>query len=616
MREQLPILPVIITLSAAFLTPLVGMIAERGRLPFIRDWFVLTSIGISGAACIGLAQLIWAGGAVEYRLGNWPAPWGITLNIDGFNVMVSLLVIGVSLLVGIYCIADMKKSSGLTRFYTLYLLLTVGMLGVIFTGDIFNLYVFLEIMSIAAYGLVAFEEHRPEAVAGAYKYLVLGSVGTGAVLLGISVLYGLVGTLNMKDLALKIQALGVQGQPPLALSLAMAAVIAGLGLKAAVVPLHSWKPDAYAGASMPVGAVLAAASTSTAIYALVRLLFVIYAPWVSTGRSLLLALAVLTMLISGLLILQQNDLRRILAYSSINQVGFILLGLGLGTPVGINGALFHLVNFTVMETLLFLAAGVIIRQVGTSELRYLGGWGRQFPTITILFGLGALATAGIPPLNGFASKWLLYQAGLEAGYPFLTVIAVLVSALTLIAYGKVFSGLFLGPVKPEGEKFKPSLLTTLPVWVLAMLCILMGLWPTRVLLFLRPALAVLPDAEPVFTLVWGYWDPLVVGAVLLGISVVASLAVAVNRSLIRGRPCSGKNALYLTGESTGSDTWGCGYGDQELNVAGQHFYWAVRRVFGPALGSLDMSFRKVELSWIVITIFVMILVLVQWIGGA
>ncbi|QGP91021.1 NAD(P)H-quinone oxidoreductase subunit 2, chloroplastic [Neomoorella glycerini] len=614
MREQLPILPIVILFAAAFLTPLVGMVVERWRLPRLRDWFAVVSLGISGAACLGLAQIIWTRGEVEYRLGSWPAPWGITLNIDGFNLMVALLVAGVSLLVGIYTVADMSQNSGLTRFYTLYLLLTVGIMGLTFTGDIFNLYVFLEIMSVAAYGLVAFEEERPEAIAGAYKYLVLGSVGTGAVLLGIAVLYGLVGTLNMRDLALKVQALGIQGQPPLALSLAMAALITGLGLKAAVVPLHSWKPDAYAGASMPVGAVLAAASTTASLYALVRLLVVIYIPWLNIVRPILLALAVLTMLVGGFLILQQNDLRRVLAYSSISQVGYILLGLGLWTPIGSSGALLHLMNFAIMETLLFLAAGVIIRQAGTSELRYLGGWGRRLPTNTMLFGLAALASAGVPPLNGFASKWLIYRAGLEAGHPFLTVIAVVVSALTLIAYGKVFSGLFLGPVKSEGKIFKPSFLTMLPTWVLAILCILLGLWPAQALTYLRPALAVLADAVPAVQ-VWGYWDPVVTGVLLLGIAVLASLVVAVSRSLTRSQPCPGKSALYLNGVSTVGDGWGCSYADRELYMAGQHLYWAVRRIFGPVLGALDLSFLKGGLGWVILTVGVLIFLLVQTIGG-
>ncbi len=411
--------------------------------------------------------LFLRGGSEIVMFGGWVPPFGIVWFMDGFNLLIGFLIAGICSLVAVYSKGYIKERK--ERFYTLLCLLTAGLLGVCLTGDIFNMYVFFEILSVASYGLVSFFLDE-DSIEGAFKYLIMGSFGSSFVLLGIALIYGMAGTLNFADLAVKVS-------PSPAFMAALGMIIGGFSLKAALIPFHAWKPDAIEGTPAPVGAVFTSASSAIGVYGIIRILFVFGLLGMNTA---LIGLGVFTMVIGALLALVQVNVKRMLAYSGISQIGYIVMVMGFGTTLGITSGLYHILNNTIIKGLLFMSVGCAIYLTGKENLNEMGV---KSTPLLICTGVGVLSMAGIPPLNGFVSKFLIFMASWEIN-PMLTVLAVITSAITL-AYGlKIFSSIFLTSKKSSGKI--PGVMM-IPVIVLTLLCIIIGVFPQLGLSVVEPA---------------------------------------------------------------------------------------------------------------------------------
>jgi len=464
-----------------------------------------------------LANLVLAGAllgseTIRIYVGGWGvagSTLGIEMVCDGLSRLMLITINLVALVSILYAGAYMRRFTKVWLFESLFLLMTGAMNGVVLAGDLFNLFVFLEIAAIASYALVAFGCESEELEA-AFKYLVLGTVGSALILLGVTVLYSVTGHLNMAMVASLLPKVGATGP---AVLLAAAALMGGLALKAAMVPFHAWLPDAHPSAPAPISAMLSGVLIKTSgVYALARIVFNVLGP--STEYAgILIALGVVSMVIGMLLALGQWDLKRLLAYSSISQAGYIVLALGVAanllatggdrTIAGICllGGLFHLFNHAAFKSLLFLSSGAIEQQAGTRSLQEMGGLARQMPVTSFCCRVGALSIAGVPPFNGFVSKLIIIVSLALAGQPVLCAIAAAVAVGTLLMYIKVQRHALEGPpagaVTGIGEA--PARMC-LALAILAVICILGGLAliPLREYLF-GPAGDVLLDATKALT---------------------------------------------------------------------------------------------------------------------
>ncbi len=476
MIAHAPILAIVIPLFMAFLMPLIGVLAERYKIKRLREIIAIAVMVTSFLIIVTMALDVWAGEIVVYKLGGWSPPWGIVLTVDALSIQMALMISGLGSLVMIYSAAYMSRDNGLSQFYTLTLLVMAAMLGIVLTGDFFNFFVFLEIMSFSSYALVAFRRDA-KSIEASVKYLFLNSLGASFILLSIIMLYGSVGTLNIADLAVKLAS--YQGAAvPTVIVLALALFVTGIMIKVAMVPFHTWLADAFTAAPTAISALLAGPAAVVGIYWVARLP---YLPFGMPVGVILIAFGLGSMVFGVLMALMQKDFKRMLAYHVISQKGYMVLGIGLGTlgaAFGTQGGLFHLFNHSTYKALLFMGAGAVLYQTKTQKFDELGGLGKNMPWTAITFLIGALAISGIPPFNGFVSKYLIYLAGLQAGMPWITAIAVLVSALTLASFIKAFSSVFLGqrPTRLQATPEAPKLMLFAMV-VMAALCIIVGLLP-------------------------------------------------------------------------------------------------------------------------------------------
>lgn len=376
-----------------------------------------------------------------YHLGGWPTPIGIDMRLDALATLLLLAVNIVGVAVSLYSVDYMRRFTARSHFYSLFLLMVTGMNGVILAGDLFNLYVFLEVAAIASYSLVAFGCAHEELEAS-FKYIVLGSLSSALILTGVALVYGITGTLNLAHIAVRIAETGMSTP----LQLAFGLFICGFAFKSALVPFHAWLPDAHPAAPAPVSAMLSGVLIKAiGIYVLARLAFNVFG--ISDNElSMLRWLGLLSMVVGGLLAVGQKDIKRLFAYSSISQVGFIVLGLGLGTPLGLVGGLYHLVNHALFKPLLFLNAGAIEYATGTRNLKKLGGLNQKLPVTAATSLVGSMSIAGIPPFSGFWSKLIIVLACIESGYYGFALAAVLVSIVTLAYQLKVQRMAFFAPL--------------------------------------------------------------------------------------------------------------------------------------------------------------------------
>jgi len=461
---MLPIF-VIIPLTCAFLIPIANKLGEN-----LAEG--LANFGAGLLLIFSIASISWVKFApVIYKVGGWPAPFGIVMLLDGLSAFMLVVVNLIGFLSLVYSIDYIKRYSAPALYYTLFSLLLAGLNGVVISADLFNLFVFLEITSIASYALVAFGIETEELEA-AFKYLVMGSVASTLILLAIGMLFGYVSTLNMADISLSL----VNSSSRNIVLYCTVLFIVGFGLKVALVPFHAWLADAHPAAPAPMSAMLSGVVIKTiGVYALARVLFNIigFNPAIS---GMLIWLGIISMVVGVLLAIGQWDFKRLLAYHSISQIGYVIFGLGLGTPLGIIGGLFHLFNHSLFKSLLFLNSGSVEYATGQRQLDKLGGFLKEMPYTAHTSLVASLSIAGVPPLCGFWSKLLIILAAFEAGNIIGGVTCILVSMVTLASFLKVQKYAFMRKTQEALLDIKESpFFMVLAMVVLAILCVVVGL---------------------------------------------------------------------------------------------------------------------------------------------
>jgi multicomponent Na+:H+ antiporter subunit D len=472
---------VIIPLGIAFLIPLIWKL-----IPSVFKY--LPATGILFLLVLAFYILIANGNeTLTYKVGGWEPvkniPIGIHLVVDGLAASMLIIINLIGFLAGIYAIPYMKKFTGENYFFVLFSLMVAGMNGVVITGDLFNMFVFLEISVISSYALVAFGSSKDELEAS-FKYQVLGGIASLLILFALAITYWYTSTLNMSDISHLLKQAPVS-KVTIFIQLFL---IAGFGLKAALIPFHAWLPDAHSSAPSPISAMLSGVLIKAiGIYALLRLFFNMFR--VTYEISVIITLiGVLSMVIGVILAIGQWDMKRLFAYHSISQMGYVIMAAGIAMLIlakggnrniailSLSGGLFHMFNHSVFKGLLFLNAGSVEYATGTRNLKELGGLSEVLP-VTSATSLGAsLSISGIPPFNGFFSKLIIIIAAIEGRFYFLALLAVIVSIITLASFMKVQRYAFLDKLKKGGSNIKEvPFLMCLSMIILVILCLVMSL---------------------------------------------------------------------------------------------------------------------------------------------
>jgi multicomponent Na+:H+ antiporter subunit D len=470
-QDHLPALQVVVPLIGAVLVAIV----RKGALA----WLVALAVAWS-MPVIAFAMLhqVLTGGAISYALGGWAPPAGIEYRIDQANAFLLVLVSIMAALVTTYMprsIGDEIAPERQGWYYAVFLLCLCGLLGMVITGDAFNVFVFMEVSSLATYVLIAMGQDR-RALVSAYQYLVIGTIGATFYVIGVGLLFTMTGTLNMVDLAGRLDA--VENTRPVIAGLAFIAV--GISLKLALFPLHLWLPNAYAYAPSATTAFLASTATKVAVYVLLRFLFSVFGVDISFGDTpaakMVLVLAVLAMIAPSLVAIFQSNVKRMLAYSSVAQIGYIMLGIALVSQTGLTGGISHLFNHAIIKGCLFLAIGCMVYSTGITRIEQMAGIGRTMPLTMGAFVVAGLGLIGVPGTAGFVSKWFLIMGAVEQGLWWLAGVIVLSSLLAVVYVGRVVEiAWFREPVAAAAAPRNPPAEMLAVTWVLAAATMYFGL---------------------------------------------------------------------------------------------------------------------------------------------
>ncbi|MCU7930173.1 MAG: monovalent cation/H+ antiporter subunit D family protein [Candidatus Thiodiazotropha sp. (ex Codakia rugifera)] len=470
MQGHLCILLVVIPLFAA---P-IAAILPRGRLPWAAA-LIVTSV------CFVLAGMqLWSvvqDGVVSYELGGWAPPWGIEYRIDAVNAFMALIVSGIAAVTLPYALLSAEKEIPehlIPLFYSAFLLCFTGLLGITLTGDIFNVFVFLEISSLSSYALISLGRKR-QALTSAYQYLIMGTLGATFFLIGVGLIYSQTGTLNMVDLAARLPQVSSLNT----IHTGFAFIITGIALKLALFPLHLWLPNAYTYAPSVITLFLSATATKVAVYVMLRILFSVFpSDFVSTTPTgdLFLLSGIAGIISASVYAIYQVDVKRLLAYSSVAQIGYIALGIGFASFTSLTATLVHLFNHALMKGALFMAIGSIIYRVGKCHMDSIHGLGRQMPWTFGAIIVGGFSLIGVPGTAGFISKWYLVLTAIEQD-SWISVVVILVGSLLAAVYiGKLIEALYFKPAvdsNPAVNEVPFSMLA--PTWILVLANIYFGL---------------------------------------------------------------------------------------------------------------------------------------------
>lgn len=480
MDASLIILFAAIPLMGAFLIPIIGLLHRNLQKYFALLILIATSwLAIHAFSLSGEFPLIT-------KLGGWEAfegiPIAIYLVLDGLSAFMLIIINILGLLAGLFAMSYMQRYTSRNNFYALFLLMVAGMNGVVLSGDLFNLYVFLEIAVISSYALVAFGVEKEELEAS-FKYQVLGGIASLLILFGIALIYWQTKTLNIADNAAMLK----EASNPGFLIFTQLILIVGFGIKAALIPFHAWLPDAHSSAPSPISAMLSGVLIKAiGLYTLFRVLFTLFAltPEISIT---ILTIGMLSMVIGVFLAIGQWDLKRLLAYHSISQMGYVVMGVGIGMLIlarngnqsiailSIAGGLFHLINHATFKGLLFLNAGAIEYSTGTRDLNAMGGLRKHMP-VTYASSLGAsLSISGLPPFNGFFSKLIIVIAAVKGKFYLLAALAVIVSIITLASFMKFQRYAFFNKEKADKNYKEVPFSMGLSMIIMAILCLLLSL---------------------------------------------------------------------------------------------------------------------------------------------
>ena len=470
MQGHLSLLLVALPLIAA---PLVAIL-PRGRLP----WAITTLVTAICAVFAGIQ--LWSvvfEGTISYELGGWAPPWGIEYRIDAINAFVALIVAVMAAITLPYALLSVEKEISehqVPLFYSSFLLCFCGLMGITQTGDIFNVFVFLEISSLSSYALISMGRNR-QALTSAYQYLIMGTIGATFFLIGVGLIYSQTGTLNMADLAARLPEVIEQRT----VHTGFAFIVIGVALKLALFPLHLWLPNAYTYAPTVVTIFLAATATKVAVYLMLRVLLTVFPNTFAINtpvHELFILLGIAGAIIASVYAVYQTDIKRLLAYSSVAQIGYMALGIGFASTLGVTAALLHLFNHALMKGALFMAIGAIIYRIGVCRMDNIHGLGKLMPWTFGAIIIGGLSLVGVPGTAGFVSKWYLILAALEQE-AWISVAAILIGSLLAVVYvGKIIEALYFKPAQPCNQSVKEAPLWLLiPTWVLALANIYFGL---------------------------------------------------------------------------------------------------------------------------------------------
>lgn len=468
---HLPVLQIVVPLLAA---PLCIFL----RTPFL-TWALTTVVSwVTFVISLMLLIEVTGSGAISYELGGWAAPWGIEYVVDTLSAWVLVIVSAIGAVVAPYAKVSVENEIERDRiyiFYAMLLLCEAGLLGITITGDAFNLFVFLEISSLSTYVLVSMGKDR-RGLTAAYRYLIMGTLGATFYIIGVGMMYMMTGSLNIGDLATLIPDVSETRT----IQAALAFMTIGLATKLALFPLHMWLPNAYAFAPSVVTIFLAATATKVAVYALVRVIFTIFGGVdileAVQIRDVLMALAIIAMFAGSAVAIYQANIKRMLAYSSLAQIGYMILGLSMNTAAGVSAGLVHLFNHALMKGGLFMVMGCIVYKLGSAKLDDMAGLGKRMPVTMAAFVIGGLSLIGVPLTVGFVSKWALLQAVLDQGQWPIAVLIVASSLLAVIYVWRVIEvAYFRAPVDGVTVKDEAPLTMIIPTYVLMAACVYFGL---------------------------------------------------------------------------------------------------------------------------------------------
>lgn len=466
-------LPVLVVVAPLLASALIVLLNSRKAAWLIT---LLTSL-FCFYASISMLQMLQVSDVIMYTLGGWEAPLGIELRVDALSALMLIILTGTATLVSIYALRSVEKEIAdgkQAMFYSAFLLVFAGLIGISITGDAFNVFVFLEISSLSTYAIISMGKDR-RALHASYQYLIMGTIGATFILIGIGFMYVMTGTLNMSDLALRLPAVSDTN----AIRAGFAFITIGVGIKAAMLPLHQWLGNAYTYSPSVVSTFLAATATKVALYVMIRFQLTIFGIDFSLLSmpydTLLMVLGTLGIIGGSIYAVYQTNVKRMLAYSSIAQLGYILLAIGLASQAGFTAALLHIFNHALIKGSLFMALGIVFFRFATTELSVMSGIGKTMPLTMAAFTIAGLSLIGIPGTAGFVSKWYLVTALLDASLWPIALLILIASVLTLIYVGKVLEVAYFKPA-PEGiKKQKVPVTMIVSLWVFALSNIYFGL---------------------------------------------------------------------------------------------------------------------------------------------
>jgi multicomponent Na+:H+ antiporter subunit D len=471
LQDHLPALQVAVPLLGA----VAAAIVRNGKIAWLISLAVAWCMPIIAFA---LLQEVLAHGPISYALGSWEPPVGIEYRVDKANAFMLVLVSAMAALVMTYAprsIDDEIQPELQGWYYSMFLLCLTGLLGMVITGDAFNVFVFMEVSSLATYVLIAMGRDR-RAMVSAYLYLVVGTLGATFYVIGVGLAFVMTGTLNLVDMAERLAQ--IEDHRPLVAALAFIGV--GVGLKLALFPLHLWLPNAYAFAPSAATAFLASTATKVAVYVLLRFFFSVFGAdiaFVDTpAATMVLVLAVAAMILPSVSAIFQVNVKRMLAYSSVAQVGYIMLGIALVSQTGLTGGISHLFNHAIIKGCLFLALGCVVFSTGITRIDQMAGIGRTMPLTMGAFVLAGLGLIGVPGTAGFVSKWFLIMGAVEQGLWWLAAVIVFSSLLAVIYVGRVVEiAWFRAPAALADVPRHPPPEMLVVTWLLAAATVYFGL---------------------------------------------------------------------------------------------------------------------------------------------
>ncbi len=475
-------LPAIIVLLPLIAAPICAMLPSRAFA-----WpFVCIIAFMAFIVALELAFSVSGGRAISYAMGNWAAPFGIEYRVDMLNAFILVIVTGVASIVSIYSYDSISNEIDEEKqplFYSAFLLCLSGLLGITITNDAFNIYVFLEISSLATYVLIAMGRDR-RALVAAFEYLVLGTIGATFILISIGLLYMMLGTLNISDLGARISP--VEYSTPVKAALAF--FVVGVCLKIAIFPLHLWLANSYTNAPSVVSSFLSATATKVGIYVLIRILFDVFGPRFSLDSMklgpIIMTLSLFAVFVGSFVAIFQKNIKRMLAYSSIAQIGYIMLGISLASGAGIAASMVYLFNHAIAKAALFMAAGCVMHKTGGVRLSDFRGIARRMPVTMGVFLVAGLSLIGIPFTGGFVSKLYLLQAMVEQEL-WVVVGAVVVSSLLALVYiWRIIEVAYFQASPHKDNKVNEAPASMLvPMVIMTALVIVFGVYPAPVISF-------------------------------------------------------------------------------------------------------------------------------------